>query len=120
MAASASKNQPDKKEAPHLQLLLFEALEADGGNYMKWSIDAKTNLTTEELEGTLIFPMPKYLSTAEKCWALVLLRRFLDTSLQQQYIQIDDLADLWKQLAARFQHDKTIFLPQARNDRMTL
>ena len=28
--------------------------------------------------------------------------------------------DLWKQLAARFQHEKTIFFPQARNNCMTL
>ena len=54
MAASISKNPLDKKEAPRLQPLLFEALEANGDNYMRWSIDAKTNLTIEELEGALI------------------------------------------------------------------
>ena len=59
MAASTSKNPPDKKEASRLQPLLFKALEADGGNYMRWSIDAKMNLTVEELEGALIFPMPR-------------------------------------------------------------
>ena len=116
MAGSASKNSPNKKEAPRLQLLLFEALEVDGSSYMRWGIDAKTHLTADELEGALISPTLEHISTTAKCWALVLLRRHLDTALQQQYIQVADPANLWKQLAARFQHEKTIFLPQACND----
>ena len=73
MAASASKNPPDKKEAPRLQPLLFEALEVDSSNYMRWSIDAKMNLTAEELEGALISPTLEHLYIAEKCWVLILL-----------------------------------------------
>ena len=94
MVASISKNPLDKKEVPRLQPLLFEAWEADGGNYMRWSIDAKTNLTAEELEGALISPTLEHLSTTEKCWTSILLRRHLDTSLQQQCIQIDDPTNL--------------------------
>jgi len=120
MDASTSKNSPEKKKAPHLQPLLFGPLEADSNNYMRWSIDTKTHMTAEGWEGTLISPIPEGISTATKSWALVLLRRHLDTALQEQYIQIDDPAELWRQLAARFQHERTILLPQARNDWVAL
>ena len=120
MTASASKIPPDKKEAPRLQLLLFRALEADGSNYMEWSVDAKTHLTPNELDNALTSPMPAHQSAATKCCALVLLRRHLDDSLRQQYIQIVNPVDLWQQLATRFQHEKTIFLPQARNNWINL
>ena len=80
MAASASKNPLDKKEAPCLQPLLFEALEANDNNYMKWSINAKTNLTADEFKGALIFPTPEHISIAAKCRVLVLLRTHLDAS----------------------------------------
>ena len=81
MAASASKNPPDKKEAPRLQLLLFEALEADCSNYMRWSINAKTHLIADELEGTLISPTPEHILIIAKCRALLLLRRHLNALL---------------------------------------
>ena len=87
---------------------------------MRWSIYAKTHLTAEELEGALISPTPEHISTAAKSRALILLRRHLDIALQEQYLQTDDPAELWKQLAARFQHEKTIFLLQARNDWVAL
>ena len=57
MAESTSKRPPDgeikKETTTRMQLLLFEALEADGNNYLEWSIDAEVYLCAEELETTL-------------------------------------------------------------------
>jgi hypothetical protein len=47
MAAPAAKRL--KEDKPKLQSLLFEALKADGSNYMEWSIDLKTFLASEDL-----------------------------------------------------------------------
>jgi hypothetical protein len=44
------------------------------------------------------------------------MRKHIDDSLEQQYLQIEDPTDLWRQLEARFRHEKTIFLPKARHD----
>jgi len=96
MVASTSNIPSDKKKAPRLQLLLFGALKANGNNYMRWSIDAKTHLTTEEWEGALISPTPEHISTATKSRALVLLRKHLDIAFQEQYIQIANPAELWR------------------------
>jgi hypothetical protein len=51
MAAPATKRL--KEDKPKLQSLLFEVLEADGSNYMEWSIDLKTFLASEDLQGTI-------------------------------------------------------------------
>ena len=40
----------------------------------------------------------------------------MDHALRLQYLEVDDPADLWIQLQARFDHQQTFFLPQARTD----
>jgi hypothetical protein len=40
--------------------------------------------------------------------------------LRLQYLEVDDPADLWAQLHARFHHQQTLFLLQARNDWINL
>ena len=93
-----------------------EALEVDGSNYKEWSHDAKAYLCAEELDSALTSPRLTELSTASKWKALLILRRHLDTSLRQQYIQVDSPCKLWRQLGVRFHREKTIFLLQARNN----
>ena len=66
-----------------MQPLLFEALEADGSNYMEWSHDAKTYLYAEELDSALTSPTLTELSTTSKWKVLLILRRHLDTSLRK-------------------------------------
>ena len=80
MAVSALKNPLDKKEAPRMQPLLFEALAADGNIYLQWSIDYRTNLVAEELDDALISPTLEHISITEKAWALQLLQRHMDIS----------------------------------------
>ena len=115
LMAEPSSKRP-KEGNTWIQPLLFEALETDGSNYLEWSINAKSYLCAEELDGTLESPIPGDLLPTLKWKALLILRRHLDVSLRQQYIQVEDLDTLWEQLEAKFHHEKTIFLPQARNN----
>ena len=89
MVASASKNLPDgniKKEAPRMQLLLFEALEADGSNYMEWSIDARAHLCAEELKNILEELQCPDVPEASRWKGLLILHRHIHASLCKQYI----------------------------------
>ena len=52
--------------------------------------------------------------------ALQTLRRHLGYLLRKEYIQIEDLAELRQHLHDRFLYEKTIFLPQACHDWMSL
>jgi hypothetical protein len=114
MATPATTRPPEGKA--RVQPLLFEALEADRSNYLEWSIDARSYLCAEELDGSLAAIPPADISASSTWKALLILRRHLDISLCKQYIQVDQPNDLWKKLEARFHHKKTIFLPHARSD----
>ena len=87
-------------------------------------MDAKTFLVAEELDDmiqpTTQGPIVQGLPASVLAKALQALRRHLDTSLHREYIQVEHPAELWAQLQMRFLHEKTIFLPQARHDWMSL
>ena len=121
MASSAPLKPP---ESSRLQPLVFPPLEVTGSNYLEWAVDAKTFWIAEELDDA-IQPTPQGptapgLPASVLAKALQALRRHLDTSLHREYIQVEHSAELWAQLQARFLHEKTIFLPQARHDWMSL
>jgi len=95
---------------------LFEALKANGSNYLEWSINVRSYLSVEELDNILESPSPKGPLGILKWKVLHILRRHLDVSFRQQYTQVDNPHNLWEELEARFHHKKTIFLLQACND----
>lgn len=110
-----------------LQALLFPPLNSDGSNFLEWIHDAKTVLSAEDLARTLQPPVASTSIDGEvqipavcKWQALLLLRRHLDQTLRLQYLEIDDPADLWARLHARFHHQQILFLPQARTDWINL
>ena len=112
-----------------LQALMFPPLSVDGTNFLEWINDAKTVLSAENLARTLITPVASTSATTNRAdnipevckWqALLLLRRHLDQALRLQYLEVDDPADLWAQLHARFHHQQTLFLPQAHTDWINL
>ena len=109
MATPAMKHKKEDSKLK-VQSLLFEALEANGCNYLEWNIDVKTYLAAEEMEAA-IYPKAKEISTATQCKALFILRRHIDYSLRKKYLLIDKPEELWKELKARFLHEKTIHLP---------
>ena len=98
------------------QTLMFDALEADGRNFLEWHDDISTYLCAEELDGALTHETAEGLAKPKNWQALLVIRRHMDASLRQQYIQVREPAELWSQLKARFKHEETLFLPQARND----
>ena len=114
MATLATKRQKEDIK-PKVQSLFFKALEVDDNNYLEWSIDVKTYLAAEELEAAINSKVKEF-PTATQCKALLILQRHIDYSLRKQYLLIDTPDELWKELKSRFLHEKTIHLPQARND----
>jgi hypothetical protein len=95
-------------------------LYSDGSNFLEWHNDAKTVLSAEDLAATLEDDPAGEIYDVYKSQALLLLRRHLDQALRLQYIQIEDPARLWRELNARFNHQETMFLPQARSDWINL
>ena len=114
MATSTPKDKKDEGKLK-VQSLLFEALEADGNNYLGWSIKVKTHLAAEEL-GEAINPEAKDVLAYVQSKALLILRRHIDYSLRNQYLLVEKPDELRKKLKLRFFHEKTIHLPQARNN----
>jgi hypothetical protein len=51
---------------------------------------------------------------------MLILRCHLDHSLRLHYMQLEDPAELCAQLHSRFNHQQTLFLPQARTDWINL
>jgi hypothetical protein len=117
MATQASSSTPSESR---LQPLQFNALHSDGSNFLEWLNDAKTVLSAEDLAATLENDPAGEIHDVYKSQALLLLRRHLDHALRLQYIQIEDPARLWRELNARFNHQQTLFLPQARSDWINL
>ena len=114
--ASTSKDPPVKKTPKNLQPISFPELEPDGSNYMKWSIDVQAHLVADDLDGIVGQPPNPGFTAAQKSWAICFMRKHMDDTLEQQYLQVKDPAKLWRQLESRFKHERTIFLPQARHD----
>ena len=113
--------QKDKTSTgSRLQPLMFNELTPEGLNFLDWANDAKVVLAVEELDPYLHHSTSEGLPTAAKWHTLLILRRHLDTALRHQYVQVNDPADLWEQLHARFHHEQNTILPQARNDWMNL
>jgi hypothetical protein len=97
-----------------IQPLFFDPLEPDGSNYLGWHIDMRTYLCAEELNATLELEPEKEIPSTYKWQTLLILRRHLDSSLQQQYIQVEEPAELWAALEARFKHEETIFFAPSK------
>jgi hypothetical protein len=76
------------------QTLMFDALEPDGSNFLEWNNDVSTYLCAEELDGTLDAETTRTLLMPWKWQALLVIRRHMDASLRQQYIQVHDPAEL--------------------------
>lgn len=69
------------------QTLMFDALEADGSNFLEWNNDMTIYLYAEELDAVLGPETADDHPTAYKWQALLLIRRHMDASLRQQYVQ---------------------------------
>ena len=52
----------------------------------------------------------------DKANALIFIRCHLHESMQTQYLSVRDPQTLWKTLKDRYDHTKTVILPQAQSD----
>ena len=116
--ASTSTKPPDLSQS-YMQSLIFSLLEVSDSNYLEWAVDTHTYLSAKELDD-VIQEVTEDLHASTLSKALQALRRHLDSSLRREYIQVEHPTELWMQLQARFLHEKTIFLPQARHNWMSL
>jgi hypothetical protein len=55
-------------------------------------------------------------SKSIKATAMIFIRKHMEEALQTEYLAKEDPRPLWIALKERFDHQKVIFLPEARND----
>lgn len=93
--------------------LEFNALSYTGENYMSWKLDATMHLESMDLMKIITTDTS---TPQERAKALILVRKHLDDFLKSEYICIKDPKILWKNLAERFDHQRDVLLPAARNE----
>ncbi|KAM1226029.1 hypothetical protein PS2_044207 [Malus domestica] len=101
----------------NLNKLDFSALEVSGRNYLKWVQDVKFHLTANGIRATIEAPIAdKPVDEAQKATAMIFIRRHIHNALQIEYLAEEDPRTLWLALANRFDHQKDIYLPEAKHD----
>jgi hypothetical protein len=98
----------------NLAKLDFEALNISGNNYLAWALDAKIHLNAEGHGDTI--KEGNKTTEQQKAKAMIFLRHHLHKDLKNEYLTIEDPKDLWDNLKERFDHQKTVILPNARNE----
>src|SRR5438128_1945580 len=96
----------------------FNVLEADGSNYLTWAMDVKILLSSKGFIGTINEPNPQGPSIPEsaKYATLHFLRHHLHPDLKNEYIIEENPRALWVSLKDRYDHQKTIMLPEAKRE----
>ncbi|XP_024004904.1 uncharacterized protein LOC112082047 [Eutrema salsugineum] len=98
----------------NVEKLQFPALDITGANYISWTTNVELHLESLGLTETI---KEKNTSTAqEKAKSVIFLRRHLDESIIYDYAHMRDPQELWKSLKDRFDHQKDITLPLARDE----
>ncbi|XP_068312516.1 uncharacterized protein [Pyrus communis] len=100
----------------NLNTLDFIALEVFRRNYLKWVQDVKLHLTAKNLRLAIEEETDNPVSEAKKANAMIFIRRHIHDALQTEYLAEEDPRALWFTLADRFDHQKDIFLLEARHD----
>ena len=98
----------------NLSKLEFHALELNGNNYLTCVLDTEMHLDAIELDETI--KEGNKASTQSKAKAIILLRHHLSEDLKAKYLTIKDPSVLQKSLKDRYDHLKTLILPQANYD----
>ena len=92
----------------------FHILEVSRNNYLSWCLDMEMHLQGQDLANTITEDGTS--NAKDKANALIFIRRHLHESLQTQYLSVRDPQTLWKRLKDRYDHTKTVILPQAQYD----
>lgn len=98
----------------NIQKVEFEALKVSGENYLEWALDTRIFLNSKGL-GDCIQADNKA-SDKDRSQAIFHIRHHLAASLKQQYLTLENPLELWVALKKRYDHQKTVLLPQAKFD----
>ncbi|KAK9726497.1 hypothetical protein RND81_05G219700 [Saponaria officinalis] len=98
--------------------LEFVALDITGKNYLSWVLDAEIHLDAKGLGETI--KEGNKTTSQDKTKAMIFLRHHLHDGLKNEYLTIKDPQILWSNLKERYDHQKTVILPNARYDWMHL
>ena len=92
----------------------FNILDVSGNNYLSWCLYVELHLQSQGLVETLA-ESGKY-NEKNKANTLIFIRCHLLDALKTQYLQVRKPFDQWKRLKERYDHTKTVMLPQAQYD----
>ena len=92
----------------------YATLNLSGDNYLQWALDTKISLRSKELGDTIIKGNNE--TDKNRYMAISIIRHHLIEGLKDQYITMENLLELWDALQHRYDHQKTVLLPKARND----
>ncbi|KAK9073213.1 hypothetical protein SSX86_007537 [Deinandra increscens subsp. villosa] len=96
----------------------FPALTINGENYMSWMANVKRHLKSKGVLETI--NEGNKCTEKDKAIADVFLHKHIDEMLQVEYSNYDDPYDLWKDLQSRFDNQKEVLLPAAKDEWMNL
>lgn len=91
----------------------FEQLDANGINYMSWIQDMQSKLESMGILDTI--NENNDCSSKDKSTAYVFLRKHIDIMLRLEYPNVSDPSVLWEILKRRFNIQKEVLLPTARD-----
>ncbi|XP_023738924.1 uncharacterized protein LOC111886921 [Lactuca sativa] len=98
--------------------LEFTALETSRKNYVPWMIDVKLHLESMGISNA-IHEFNNCLAQ-DKAKAQVFLHKHIDEMLRFEYLDVNDPSVLWNLLKEKFDHQKEVILPNARDEWRTL
>ncbi|KAK9948440.1 hypothetical protein M0R45_004013 [Rubus argutus] len=100
----------------------FPLLDVAGKNYLDWSQDIQNHLDAQGLldviyeEDNREIPVTREMNAK----AMILFRRHMSDSMKSEFVAVSSPKELWDSLKDRFDHQKTIWLPEARHDWLNL
>ena len=94
--------------------LEFVTLEVSKKTYVLCMIDVKMHLESMRISNA-IYEFNNCLAQ-EKAKAQVFLRKHIDEMLRFEYLDVTDPSILWNLLKERFDHQKEVILPNARDE----
>ncbi|KAD2393365.1 hypothetical protein E3N88_40342 [Mikania micrantha] len=92
----------------------FPALNITGENYMPWTAHVKRHLKSMGVLETIT--EGNKCTEQDKAKADVFLHKHIDEMLQFEYFNCDDPYVLWRDLQSRFDHQREVLLPTARDE----
>ncbi|KAK9713567.1 hypothetical protein RND81_06G035800 [Saponaria officinalis] len=89
--------------------LEFVALDITGKNYLSWVLDTEIHLDARGLGETI--KEGNKTTSKDKAKAMIFLRHHLHDGLKNEYLTAKDPQILWSNLKERYDHQKTVILP---------